>query len=111
MLLLFISHCLVYDMTDLSSGISRPPAGNQEDYDELAAAFDRRWARSSQGMGSNNTFNGSSKYINAMLTLLSGLMLTGIVGGIAMYGHVSALSEKVDATNAKVDLIIAGRIK
>jgi hypothetical protein len=95
-------------MTDLSRGISRPPAGNQEDYDDLAAAFDRRWSRSPQGQANSN---GSSKYVNAMLTLLSGLMLTGIVGGIAMYGRVEAMAMQVKATNDKVDLIIQGKIR
>lgn len=103
-------------MTDLSrniSGLSRPPAGTEADYDELAAAFDRRWQRS-QSMGSGNSFNtngNGNKYITATLTLLSGLVLAGIVGGISLYGHVEAIAEKVDATNQKVDLIIAGKIK
>jgi hypothetical protein len=92
-------------MSEFSS-ISRPPAGNSDDYDELAKAFDRRYTR----MGGDQ-YNGSNKFINAMLTLLSGLMLAGIVGGISLYAHVAAIAEKVDATNYKVDLIIAGKIK
>jgi hypothetical protein len=51
------------------------------------------------------------KYVNAMLTLLSGLMLAGIVGGISMYGQFQAMAEEVKATNYKVDLIIAGKIR
>lgn len=98
-------------MTDLSRGhpISRPQAMNQDDIDALNRRFDRE--REMRGMGSGNQFNGSTKYVNAMLTLLSGLMLAGIIGGIAMYANVAALTQSVKATNDKVDLIIAGKFK
>ena len=92
-------------MTDLSN-ISRPQASTQADIDDITAAFDRRFKR----MGGDQ-FNGSTKYVTAMLTLISALMVAGIVGGISMYANVAALTQKIEATNAKVDLIIAGRIK
>ena len=82
------------------------------------AALDRRFKRERedirrelQSMGSGNHFNGSTKYVNAMLTLLTSLMLAGIVGGISLYANVAGLARDVKATNDKVDLIIAGHIK
>lgn len=55
-------------------------------------------------VSSGNVFNGSTKFVNFMLTLLGGLMLVGIVGGVVLYGQVQTI-------NAKVDLIMQGRIK
>jgi hypothetical protein len=86
--------------------ISRPLASSQEDIEELAAALDRRYKR----MGGDQ-FNGSTKYINTVLTVLSMLIVAAIIGGIQLYARVEGMSQKIENTNAKVDLILSGRIK
>lgn len=67
---------------------------------EFMELIKRREHRAAMGAG----FNGSTKFVNFMLTLLGGLMLVGIVGGVVLYGQVQTI-------NAKVDLIMQGRIK
>jgi hypothetical protein len=57
-----------------------------------------------QGMGSHNTFNGSTKFVNWMLSVTTALMIASIVGGVVLYGQVQSI-------NTKVDLLIAGHIK
>jgi hypothetical protein len=115
-------------MPDLSRGhpLSRPAVSSEEDIMEIGSAMDRaalerrfrrereaivQDLRDNQGMGSNSVFNGSTKYVNAMLTLLTSLMLAGIVGGISLYANVAGLSRDVKATNDKVDLIINGHLR
>jgi len=82
--------------------LSRPPASSDEShYDELAAAFDRRIKR---GHMSIQTFNGSTKFISAMLTVMAMLIVAAICGEVVVYGQVQTL-------NAEVALIIAGHTK
>jgi len=52
----------------------------------------------------NIVHNGSSKFANWMLSVIAGIMIVGVVGGVVLYGQV----QRIDA---KVDLIIQGRIK
>ena len=59
----------------------------------------------------NGPFNGSTKLITALLTLLTSLALAGVLGGIALFGRVSALDERSMQLEQKVDLIITGRIR
>jgi hypothetical protein len=80
---------------------TRPPAGTQKDYDIMADDMDRRLRGD---MGSGHVFNGSTKFVNTMLSILSALMVAGIIGGVVLYGNVQAIS-------VKVDLIISGHIK
>ena len=95
-------------MPDLSRthSISRPVASSQEDIDEMSEALDRRFARERErgGMGSYNQFNGSTKFVNWMLSVTTALMIAAIVGGVVLYGQVQSI-------NTKVDLLIAGHIK
>jgi hypothetical protein len=98
-------------MPDLSRHISRPLASSQADIDDMNDALDRRFARERQGMGSNNTFNGSTKYVNAMLAVITALMVAAVCGMWGMYGKVEALSVKVEDVKGTVDLIVAGKIK
>lgn len=102
-------------MPDASRHIDHPGISDEYKIEQLGgqlgAALDRRFEQERASMGSHNTFNGSTKYVNAMLTLLTGLMLAGIVGGISLYANVAALTQKVSSTNEKVDLIIAGKLK
>jgi hypothetical protein len=105
-------------MSDASrhQSLSQPAASSEEDIREMAsamdrAALDRRFKRERdeirrelQGMGSNNTFNGSTKFVNWMLSVTTALMIASIVGGVVLYGQVQSI-------NTKVDLLIAGHIK
>lgn len=84
------------------SSISRPAVSTPEDHKEWTTkvermdreALERRFVREREetrrelrGMGSGNDFSGgSTKFVNAMLTLLSALMVAGIVGGILTAG-------------------------
>ncbi len=88
-------------MTDLSRGhpLSRPQAMAQDDIDALNRRFDRE-----RSMGSGNTFNGSTRFVNWMLSVTTALMIAAIVGGVVLYGQVQSI-------NTKVDLLIAGHIK
>src|ERR1700685_1349866 len=102
-------------MPHLSKGhpISRPAVSTEDDLKEWASnmdrdALDRRFKREReetrrelQGMGSNNTFNGSTKFVNWMLSVTTALMIAAIVGGVVLYGQVQSI-------NTKVDLLIAG---
>lgn len=93
-------------MPDASRHLSQPAASSQADIDELADALDRRFERerSYAGMGSGAHFNGSTKFINWMLSVTTALMIASIVGGVVLYGQVQSI-------NTKVDLLIAGHIK
>jgi hypothetical protein len=84
----------------LAMSLSRPPESTQADIDELAKAFDRRYAR----MNINHGFNGSTKFVNAMLIIITGLITAGILSDIGMSNRMSALE-------AKVDLLMQGKIK
>ena len=79
--------------------ISRPPAGAETDYEELAKAFDRRYSR----MG-GSVFNGSTKFVNAILSILTLLVVAAICGEVVVYGQVQSLE-------SKVDLIVDGHLK
>lgn len=54
--------------------------------------------------------NGSTRFINWSLAMLNGLAIAAVVGGIMMYGRVSALEQRAIALEQKVDLIITGHI-
>jgi hypothetical protein len=69
------------------------------EYDE----YIRRVARGAI-VGDGNIFNGSTKFINAMLSVLCALTSAGIIGLILMYGRLSAVE-------TKVDLLISGHVK
>jgi hypothetical protein len=90
-------------MPDLSRHISQPAASRQDDIDDMSEQLDRRFARE-RSMGSYNTFNGSTKFVNWMLSVTTALMIAAIVGGVVLYGQVQSI-------NTKVDLLIAGHIK
>jgi hypothetical protein len=70
--------------------------------ESLAKAFDRRYApRVSIPV---NLHNGSTKFINSMLTILSLLIVAAICGEVVVYGEVQVLQ-------ATVNMIVAGHIK
>jgi hypothetical protein len=92
-------------MTDASRHLSQP--SQTVDVDELAAAFDRRnykSRRDDRSQGDHAAFNGSTKFVNWMLSVTTVLMISAIVGGVVLYGQVQSI-------NTKVDLLIAGHIK
>ena len=112
-------------MSDASrhQSLSQPAASSEEDIREMAsamdrAALDRRFKRERdeirrelQGMGSNNTFNGSTKYVNAMLAVITGLMIASVCAMWGMYGKVEAMAVEIKDVKGTVDLIVAGKIK
>lgn len=79
-------------MSDLS-GISRPVASSQEDIDNIKDAINRRFVREKHLGGSQ--FNGSTKYINCMLAVITSLMVAAVIGMWSMYGKVEALGVEV----------------
>jgi hypothetical protein len=92
-------------MQDQSRHLSQP--SSTVNVDELAAAFDRRnqkARRDERSIGDNAGFNGSTKFVNWMLSVTTALMIASIVGGVVLYGQVQSI-------NTKVDLLIAGHIK
>lgn len=81
---------------------SRPSAGTDVDYAELAKIFDKRYAPRTFIAHSN--FNGSTRFINWMLTVLALLVVAAISGEIVVYGEVQVLQ-------STVNLMLAGHIK
>jgi hypothetical protein len=76
-----------------------------EDMDRLSPKEYMRVLKAVKGsMGSGNVFNGSTRFINAMLYVLCGLITAGICGEVVLYGQAQALARTVD-------LIVAGRLK
>ena len=86
------------------------------------AALDRRFAREREaimneledqqkGMGSHNTFNGSSKFVNAMLTLTVTLLTAGICGGVVAYAQLQAIATEQKNQKDLINYIIAGKFK
>lgn len=54
--------------------------------------------------GYGSIYSNAPKYITSWLALMNLLIAAAIVGGVVMYGNVTAL-------NQKVDLIISGHIR
>jgi hypothetical protein len=106
-------------MTDLSRGhpISRPAVSTEDDHKEWGPALDRRFKRERElyGMGSGNSFNGSTKFIGWLLVINATLVAAAITGGVkfavTLSERMATQEAKMDSTNSKVDMIIAGHIK
>lgn len=62
-------------------------------------------------MGNNSSFNGSTKYINGMLSASVALMVAAICGMWGMYGKVEALSVEVKDLHNTIDMIVTGKIR
>jgi hypothetical protein len=84
---------------------SQPAAMAPDEISALNASLDRRFAneRKLYGMGSNNYFNGSTKFVNTMLTVLALLVASAICGEVVVYGQVQVLQ-------ATVNMLVDGRI-
>lgn len=93
--------------------LSQPAASSEYDIKEMNAALDRRFAneRKNGGMGSNNYFNGSTKFVNWMLGIIAALMVAAVCGMWGMFGKVEAMSVQVTDLKEKIDLVIAGKIR
>jgi hypothetical protein len=89
-------------MSDSHQPFSRPPAGTELDYVELARAFNRLYP--SRVNVPVNVHNGSTKFINTMLTVMSLLIVAAICGEVVVYGQVQVLQ-------ATVNMIIQGHVK
>lgn len=59
----------------------------------------------------NRPFNGSTKFVNFMLTLISLLAVSAVGGAFVLSSDVSALKTQVRDLQEKVQLIIEGRIR
>jgi hypothetical protein len=98
------------------------------DLDEIAAAFARQsqngeslspkeykqWRAHRErlaSLGSGSTFNGSPRFVNFMLSVIAGLLIAGIGGGILMYGDFKSVQAEVKSIHETIDLIITGRIR
>jgi hypothetical protein len=60
--------------------------------------------RTAQRIVASSGFNGSTKFINAMLSILVILVAGAITGEVIVYGQVQAIQ-------AQVNLIVMGRVK
>lgn len=67
-------------------------------YHELGKAMD------------NRPFNGSTKFINFMLTVIALLLVAAVGGAIVMSNDVAAIKVQVKDLQDKVTLIMDGRI-
>jgi len=93
-----------------------PRQGSNQVYEEMADAMRRKAMRDDydkdmqyqrrdhEGMGSHATFNGSTKFINSMLSIIAALLIAGICGEVVVYGQVQRLE-------GAVTLIIEGKIR
>ena len=88
--------------------LSQPAASSEEDIQDLNEQLRRRFKRerelTHQQIMHQQPFNGSTKYISAMLTLLSMLVAAAICGEVVVYGQVQTL-------NAEVNMILAGHTR
>jgi hypothetical protein len=95
-------------MTDASRQhpLSRPALSTPEDIYEWGQMLDRRFERERKfnGMGSNNTFNGSTKLISWLLGINALLIAAAISGGIQF--AVSS-SQRLASVEAKVEVVMA----
>jgi hypothetical protein len=94
--------------------ISQPAASTQEDIDELSEQLDRRFANErniTRQVMHQQPFNGSTKYISAMLTLLSMLVAAAISGEVVVYGQVQAMAREQAAQKELIAYIIQGHLK
>lgn len=85
----------------MSEPTTRPSALSQRDFDELVSYMERRQARININ---NQGFNGSTKFVNWMLTVLALLMTAAIAGEVTVYGQVQVLQ-------STVNYIIEGHMK
>jgi hypothetical protein len=85
---------------------TRPAAGTEEVYRYWEKEMERRRREEDRDeqQGHGGIYNGSTKLITSLLALMNILTAAAIVGGVVMYGRVTALDQKVD-------LIITGHIR
>jgi hypothetical protein len=87
---------------DLANALRRKAS---RDYDDDLQYIERRHKeRREGGVGNHATFNGSTKFVNTMLTVIALLMVAGISGEIIVYGKVESLA-------TTVQLIVDGKIR
>jgi len=90
-----------------------PRQGPDNVYEEMAQAMRRKAMRDydedlqykerrERGMGNGSTFNGSTKFVNFMLSIMMTLVIAAVVGGVVLYGQVQSLSAKVDILMMRV---------
>lgn len=58
----------------------------------------------------NRPFNGSTKFINFMLTIIALLAVSAVGGAFVITNDVASIKVKVQGLEEKVDLIMDGRI-
>lgn len=75
----------------------RPSSGQPKDYEEIARAYERQKRYAEQ------PFNGSTKFVNSMLTVLALLVASAICGEVVVYGQVQVLQ-------STVSMLVAGKI-
>ena len=89
-----------------------PRQASDRVYEEMAQAMRRKAMRDydedvqykESGMGSNSAIGSSTTFVNAMLSIITGLILAGIVGEVIVYGEVQSL-------NTTVSMIVQGKIR
>ena len=59
----------------------------------------------------NQPFNGSTKFINFMLSFITLLLASGVGGAFVLSNDVAALKSQVHDLQEKVQLVIEGRIR
>jgi hypothetical protein len=66
-------------------------------------------------VGSGNVFNGSTKFVNAMLSINAALLTAAITGAIIfavnMSGRMSAMEANVTSLTKMMDLVVSGHLK
>jgi len=63
------------------------------------------------GLQMDNRFNGSTRFVNFMLTLIALLLSSAIGGAIVVVNDVAAIKMEIKDLQDKVALIIDGRIR
>ena len=81
----------------MTDSTTRPAIGQPKDYEEIARAYERQRRYQEQ------PFNGSTKFVNTMLTVLALLVASAICGEVVVYGQVQVLQ-------STVTMLVSGKI-
>ena len=107
-----LSEAELYNLDEVAAAFARKHLNDTEN--SISKNQYRQWLqhrRDRAGVGSNNYFNGSTKFVNFMLSVIAGLLIAGIGGGILVYGDFKSVQAEVKSIHEIIDLIVQGKLR